>query len=124
MLILSFVRFLRLPLAAARIDDYVSVLPVQRVIAWRAPDLPERFQQRKVVLYRPFAYAELFCHDRHGKPPPAPPADKPQKRFPPFVFLAHLITAYDNISGHTKNQPDNGLTFQSLFSFEKSPFII
>ena len=72
---LSVVRFIRLPLAAARIDDDVSVLSVQRVIAWRAPYLPECFQQGKVVLYRPFAYAELFCHDRHGKPPSAPLAD-------------------------------------------------
>lgn len=72
---LSVVRFIRLPLAAARIDDYVSVLSVKRVIDWRAPDLPECFQQSKVILYRPFAYTELFCHDRHGKPPSAPPAD-------------------------------------------------
>ena len=112
---------MRLPLAAARIDDNISVLSVQRIITRLSLDLSEYFQYREVALYCPFAHAELSCHDRHGKPPPAPPADKPQKRFPPFVFLAHLITAYDNISGHTKNQPDNGLTFHSLFSFEKSP---
>ena len=115
---------MRLPLAAARIDDNISVLPVQRIVARRSPDLPEYFQSGEVVLYRPFAHAELSRYNRHGKPPPVPPADKPQKFFPPFVFLAHLITSYDNISGHTKNQPDNGLTFQSLFSFEKSPLII
>ncbi len=149
MLILSFVRFMRLPLAAARIDDYVSVLPVQRVIAWRAPDLPGRFQQSKVVLYSPFAYAELFCHDRHGKPPSAPPADEPQKPSLSFISFTHKSPpcksplTYKGIRGvgkklscfgcfsksftklsQTKNQPDNGLTFQSLFSFEKSPLII
>lgn len=115
---------MRLPLAAARIDDNISVLPVQRIITRCSPDLPEYFQSGEVVLYRPFAHTELSRHDRHGKPPPAPSADKPQKCIPPFVFFAHLITSYDNISGHTKNQPDNGLTFLSLFSFEKSPLII
>ena len=115
---------MRLPLAAARIDDNISVLSVQRIITRRPSNLSEYFQNGEVALYCPLAHAELSRYNRHGKPPPAPPADKPQKRFPPFVFLAHLITAYDNISGHTKNQPDNGLTFQSLFSFEKSPFII
>ena len=115
---------MRFPIAAARIDDDISVLSVQRIVARRSFDLPEYFQNGEVVLYRPFAHAELSRHNRHGKPPPAPPADKPQKRIPPFVFLAYLITTYDNISGHTKNQPDNGLTFLSLFSFEKSPLII
>lgn len=115
---------MRLPLAAARIDDNISVLSVQRIVTRLSLDLSEYFQYREVALYCPFAHAELSCHDRHGKPPSAPPADKPQKRIPPFVFFAHLITSYDNISGHTKNQPDNGLTFLSLFSFEKSPLII
>ena len=115
---------MRLPFAAARIDDNISVLPVQRIVTRCSPDLSEYFQSGEVVLYRPFAHTELFRHDCYGKPPPAAPADKPQKYIPPFVFLAHLITYYDNISGHTKNQPDNGLTFQSLVSFEKSPLII
>ena len=115
---------MRFPIAAARIDDDISVLTVQRIVARCSPDLFENFQSGEVVLYRPFAHAELSRHNRHGKPPTAPPTDKPEKCIPPFVFLAHLITSYDNISGHTKNQPDNGLTFHSLFSFEKSPLII
>lgn len=112
---------MRLPLAAARINDNISVLSVQRIITRRPSNLSEYFPNGEVVLYRPFAHAELSCHNRHDKPSSAASADKPQKRIPPFVFSAHLITSYDNISGHTKNQPDNGLTFHSLFSFEKSP---
>ena len=114
---------MRLPLAAARIDDNISVLSVQRIVTRRPLDLSAYFQSGEVALYCPFAHAELSCHDRHGKPPPAPPADKPQKCILPFVFFAH-VHPLNKISGHIKNQPDNGLTFRINILFTKSPSII
>lgn len=62
---------MRLPLAAARIDDNISVLSVQRIITRRPPDLPEYFQNGEVALYCPLAHAELSHHDRHKKSSPA-----------------------------------------------------